>query len=137
MLNKAQKWVFQALLLIRSWLPFALCSRHTDSGSEFSNHHLHRYCYQQRIGLTRSRPNRKLDNNFTEQKNNDVMHRYVGYLRLQTEQEVALLNQLYDRLRLLVNLHDAPRRAGAAGLRRTSDMRCMIQSILTPSRATR
>ena len=24
-LNKAQKWVFQALLLIRSWLPFALC----------------------------------------------------------------------------------------------------------------
>ena len=67
------------------------------------NHHLHRYCHQQRIGFTRSRPNRKNDNNFTEQKNNDVMRRYVGYLRLQTEQEVALLNQLYDQLRLLVN----------------------------------
>ena len=36
-LNKAQKWVFQALLLIRSWLPFALCALHTDSGSEFIN----------------------------------------------------------------------------------------------------
>ncbi len=102
-LNKAQKWVFQALLLIRSWLPFALCSLHTDSGSEFINHHLHRYCVQERIDFTRSRPNRKNDNNFTEQKNNDVVRRHVGYLRLQTEQEVELLNQLYDRLRLLIN----------------------------------
>ena len=102
-LNKAQKWVFQALLLIRSWLPFALCALHTDSGSEFINHHLHRYCGQQRIEFTRSRPNRKNDNNFTEQKNNDVVRRHVGYLRLQTEQEVELLNEFYDRLRLLVN----------------------------------
>ncbi len=102
-LNKAQKWVFQALLLIRSWLPFALCALHTDSGSEFINHHLHRYCGQQRIEFTRSRPNRKNDNNFTEQKNNDVVRRHVGYLRLQTEQEIELLNELYDRLRLLVN----------------------------------
>ena len=102
-LNKAQKWVFQALLLIRSWLPFALCALHTDSGSEFINHHLHRYCGQERIDFTRSRPNRKNDNNFTEQKNNDVVRRHVGYLRLQTEQEVELLNELYDRLRLLVN----------------------------------
>ena len=39
-LNKAQKWVFQALLLIGCWLPFALCSLHTDNGSEFINHHL-------------------------------------------------------------------------------------------------
>ena len=102
-LNKAQRWVFQALLLIRSWLPFALCALHTDSGSEFINHHLHRYCGQERIEFTRSRPNRKNDNNFTEQKNNDVVRRHVGYLRLQTEQEVELLNELYDRLRLLVN----------------------------------
>ena len=103
MLNKAQKWVFQALLLIRSWLPFALSALHTDSGSEFINHHLHRYCTQERIDFTRSRPNRKNDNNFTEQKNNDVVRRHVGYLRLQTEQEVEVLNQLYDRLRLLIN----------------------------------
>ena len=68
---KAQKWVFQALLL-RSCCR-ALCALHTDSGSEFINHHLHRYCGQQRIEFTRSRPNRKNDNNFTEQKNNDVV----------------------------------------------------------------
>ena len=102
-LNKAQRWVFQALLLVRSWLPFALCSLHTDNGSEFINHHLSRYCRQERLGFTRARPNRKNDNNFTEQKNNDVVRKHVGYLRLQTEQDVEMLNQLYDRLRLLIN----------------------------------
>ena len=101
--NKAQKWVFQALLLIRSWVPFALRALHTDSGSEFINNHLHRYCEQERIDFTRSRPNRKNDNNFTEQKNNDVVRKHVGYLRLETEQEVEVLNELYDRLRLMIN----------------------------------
>ena len=45
-LNKAQKWVFQALLWIRAVLPFLLHALHTDSGSEFINHHLTRYCLQ-------------------------------------------------------------------------------------------
>ena len=102
-LNKAQKWVFQALLLIRSWLPFVLAALHTDCGGEFINDHLSRYCRQEGIRFTRSRPNRKNDNNFTEQKNDDVVRKHVGYLRLETEQEIELLNQMYDRLRLLVN----------------------------------
>ena len=101
--NKAQKWVFQALLLIRSWLPFALCGLHTDSGSEFINNHLWRYCDQKGIKFTRSRPYNKNDNNFTEQKNNDVVRKHVGYLRIETTQEMELLNQIYDRVRLLVN----------------------------------
>ena len=92
-LNKAQKWVFQALLLIRSWLPFALCALHTDSGSEFINHHLHRYCRQERIEFTRSRPNRKNDNNFTEQKNNDVVRRHVGYSKTR---QGARVRRVYD-----------------------------------------
>ena len=95
-LNKAQKWVFQALLWIRAVLPFLLHALHTDSGSEFINHHLTRYCLQQQIRFTRSRPQRKNDNNFTEQKNYDVVRKHVGYLRLESEQEVELLNQLYD-----------------------------------------
>lgn len=101
--NKAQKWVFQALLLIRSRLPFALCGLHTDSGSEFINHHLNRYCRQEGIAFTRSRPNRKNDNNFTEQKNNDVVRKHVGYFRLEPGPEVEVLNQLYVPLGLLVN----------------------------------
>ena len=32
-----------------------------------------------------------------------MVREHIGYLRLETEQEVELLNQIYDRLRLLVN----------------------------------
>ena len=129
-LNKAQKWVFQALPWIRAVLPFLLHALHTDSGSEFINHHLTRYCLQQQIRFTRCRPQRKNDNNFTEQKNYDVVRKHVGYLRLETAQEVELLNQLYDRLRLLVNFfypsqkpdfQDPPGSTGTAGVRRPTD----------------
>ena len=80
-----------------------LVGLHTDCGGEFINHNLVRYCRHEKIEFSRSRANRKNDNCFTEQKNNAVVREHVGYLRLETEQEVDLLNQIYDRLRLLVN----------------------------------
>ena len=80
-----------------------LVGLHTDCGGEFINHNLARYCRHEKIEFSRSRANRKNDNCFTEQKNNAVVREHVGYLRLETEQEVELLNQIYDRLRLLVN----------------------------------
>ena len=135
-LNKAQKWVFQALLLIRSRLPFPLCGLHSDSGSEFINHHLYRYCDQKHIQFTRSRPNRKNDNNFTEQKNNDVVRRHVGYLRIESEQEIELLNQIHDRVRLLVNFFYpsqkliAKTRQGARVRRRYDDPMTPYQRVL-------
>ena len=101
--NRAQKWVFRALLWIRAQMPFPLHALHTDCGGEFINNHLTRYCRQEGVRFTRGRPQRKNDNNFTEQKNNDIVRKHVGYLRLETAAAVAVLNQMYDRLRLLVN----------------------------------
>jgi len=60
--NKSQEQVFAALRGIRSNLPFPLLGIHSDNGSEFMNNHLIRYCHQQHITLTRSRPYRKNDN---------------------------------------------------------------------------
>lgn len=102
-LNKAQKWVFQALLWTRKKLPFELRGLHTDCGTEFINHHLARYCGQEGIRFTRSRPQRKNDNNFTEQKNFEVVRKHIGYLRHEGAREVAALNRLYAVVRLLVN----------------------------------
>ena len=61
-----------------------------------------RYCEEQQIDFTRGRAYRKNDNNFTEQKNFDVVRKHVGYVRYDTAEAVALLNELYDRLRLMV-----------------------------------
>jgi len=53
--------------------------------------------------LTRSRPYRKNDNCFVEQKNYSVVRRAVGYSRYDTEEERNILNELYGHLRLYTN----------------------------------
>jgi len=101
--NKAQKWVFEALGLIRSRLPFPLLGLDSDNDSAFINHHLYDYCQDEDITFTRSRPPRKNDNCFVEQKNRAVARRAVGYARYDTEEEVCIMNDLYNVLRLYVN----------------------------------
>ena len=88
---------------IRQRLPFDLLGIDSDSGSEFINDHLYRYCGQEGITFTRARIYRKNDNCFVEQKNYSVVRRAVGYLRYDTEEERLILNELYGYLRLYTN----------------------------------
>ena len=53
--------------------------------------------------LSRSRPYQKNDNAHVEQKNDDKVRKLVGYYRYDTEQEIKLLNLLYERSDLLDN----------------------------------
>jgi len=101
--NKAQKWVFDALKDIRQRMPFPLLGIDSDSGGEFINDQLFRYCQEEEITFTRSRPYRKNDSCFVEQKNYSIVRRAVGYLRYDSEEELFTLNELYRRLRLYTN----------------------------------
>ena len=101
--NKAQIWVFDALKDIRKRIPFPLLGIDSDSGGEFINDQLFRYCQDNKITFTRSRPYRKNDSCFVEQKNYSIVRRAVGYLRYDTEAELDTLNALYRHLRLYTN----------------------------------
>lgn len=101
--NKAQKWVFEALKDIRQHMPFPLLGIDSDNGGEFINHHLYRYCREEKINFTRTRSYRKNDNCFVEQKNYSVVRRAVGYGRYDTPQEQAVLNEIYRELGLYTN----------------------------------
>lgn len=101
--NKGQHAVFVAIKTIRARILFALLGVDSDSGSEFINDILYRYCLQEKITFTRGRPGKKNDNPFVEQKNDSIVRRWVGYKRYETEQQVKLLNDLYDLLRLYTN----------------------------------
>jgi hypothetical protein len=101
--NKAQRWCFEALVDIEASLPFPLLGLDSDNGSEFINDQLFRYCAERRITFTRSRPYRKNDNCFVEQKNWPVVRQNVGYARYDTPEELKALNELYAHLRLYVN----------------------------------
>jgi hypothetical protein len=101
--NKAQARVFEALQKVRKNLPFPLLGLDSDNGSEFINDYLLRYCQQEQITFTRSRPYRKNDNCFVEQKNYSIVRRAVGYGRFDSDQQCGLLNELYSYLRLYTN----------------------------------
>jgi hypothetical protein len=95
--------VFQALPDIRASLPFELLGIDSDNGSEFINNQLMRYCQQEGIQFTRSRPLRKNDNCYVEQKNNVVVRRAVGYLRYDTDEARAAIARIYQALNQSVN----------------------------------
>jgi hypothetical protein len=101
--NKAQVWTFEALKDIREHLPFPLRGINSDTGSEFINNHLFRYCKREKITFTRCREGRKNDNCYVEQKNYTAVRQTVGYLRYDTEKELALLKRICSIWRLYAN----------------------------------
>lgn len=101
--NRAQKWVFEALMNIEGRMPFKLLGIDSDNDGAFINDHFLRYCNEKQITFTRSRAYKKNDNCFVEQKNYSVVRRNVGYLRYDTEEELKTLNELYQYLRLYTN----------------------------------
>jgi hypothetical protein len=83
--------------------PFPIRGIDSDNGSEFINAHLLNYCEKEHITFTRARAYRKNDNCFVEQKNYSVVRRTLGYLRYDTEEELKVINELYEVLRVYTN----------------------------------
>jgi hypothetical protein len=101
--NKAQVHVFAAIQRVRQRLPFPLFGIDSDSGAEFINDQLYRYCLEEKLTFTRGRAGRKNDSAYVEQKNWSVVRRAVGYGRYDTPEQLEFLNTLYARLHFYVN----------------------------------
>jgi hypothetical protein len=101
--NRGQKATLEAIRTMHQRLPFPLLGLDSDNGSEFINAHLYRYCTNERITFTRSRPYKKNDQAHVEQKNWTAVRQWVGYDRFQGPEQLALLNTIYTDLRLFIN----------------------------------
>jgi len=101
--NKTQLAVFNAIKALRLRLPFPLLGIDCDNGSEFINDLLYRYCLEEKITFTRSRPYRKNDQAYVEQKNGSVVRNTVGFGRFDTEEDLRLLQLVYEHLHVYVN----------------------------------
>jgi hypothetical protein len=101
--GKGQAGVFAALQTVRERLPFPLLGIDSDNGSEFLNAQLVRYCQQERLTFTRSRPYWKNDQAHVEPKNYSVVRRQLGYGRYESPEALAQLNTVYGVLRVWVN----------------------------------
>ena len=101
--NRGQRAVSAAIHLARGRLPFPMLGLDSDNGSEFINANLLRYCQQEHITFTRSRPYKKNDQAYVEQKNWTVVRQTVGYDRYEGPRALAQMEALYQVLRLYVN----------------------------------
>ncbi|KKU07749.1 MAG: hypothetical protein UX10_C0006G0020 [Candidatus Magasanikbacteria bacterium GW2011_GWA2_45_39] len=109
-LNKGQTVTVTSMAQMERQIPFPMVEWHPDSGSEFINWHCKDWCEKRGVKLTRSRPNRKNDNCFVEERNGHVVRHWVGYTRLDTAEVVAALNSVYDVLTPYLNHFVASRR---------------------------
>ena len=102
-LVREQRLLTEVLSELRKVLPFALVGFDTDNDSVFMNETVRDYCTEAGVEFTRSRPYRKNDQAWVEQKNGAVVRHTVGYRRYEGLEAAAALAELYRSLRLFVN----------------------------------
>ena len=122
MRNKAQVWVLEAMKLLQKRSPFPGLGIASDNGGEFINQHLIRFCEQHKITFTRTRPSRKNDNPYVEQKNYSVVRRAVGYARYEGERELELVNEFVRSAATADQLFQAGHEDGGQATSRVSDL---------------
>jgi len=102
--GKGQTGSLEAIDNIRTRLPYSLLGIHPDNQSNFINYHAIVYAEKNGLELSRSRPYKKNDNCFIEQKNSTHVRKVFGYIRYDTQEEMDVINDLYrGDLRLYKN----------------------------------
>jgi len=134
--HRSQEAVSEAIQRLRQRLPFPLLGIDSDNGGEFINDLLYRYCLDEQITFTRSRPYQKNDQAHVEQKNWSVVRHTVGYDRWETELELAFLESTYDDLRPYINFFQpslkliAKERVGNKTIKRYDTAKTPYQRVL-------
>jgi len=96
--NKGMAATRESMKVIKERMPFSWLGAHPDTGSEFINQFVVTWCREEKIDLSRSRPGKKNDNMYVEERNGHVIRKHVGYIRLDCPEAVDALNLLYDVL---------------------------------------
>ncbi|PIR88226.1 MAG: hypothetical protein COU10_00335 [Candidatus Harrisonbacteria bacterium CG10_big_fil_rev_8_21_14_0_10_45_28] len=103
-MGKGQERALKAIQEARKHSPVVWKELHPDNGGNILNVHVYNYALANGIAMSRSRPYKKNDNCYIEQKNSTHVRQVVGYLRYDTERERSIMSDLYrNELRLYKN----------------------------------
>jgi len=103
-MGKGKQRTLEAIQKCRKRLPVKWIEIHPDNSTSFINYFLYDYANLTNLEFSRSRPYKKNDNCFIEQKNSRNVRRHVGYVRYDTTREQDVINDLYrNGLRLYKN----------------------------------
>lgn len=134
--NRSQRQASAAIQRLRQRLPFPLLGIDSDNDSAFINDNLYRYCKDEQITFTRSRPYKKNDQAHVEQKNWTAVRRLIGYDRYESDQALALFQAIYHNWRLYVNFFQPvlklveKRRVGSKVIKKYDTARTPYQRVL-------
>jgi hypothetical protein len=103
-LIREQSLVVETLELLRKRFPFPILGMNTDNDSSFINESVINFCDSQSITFTRSRPYRKNDQAWIEQKNGSIVRKYLGYHRYSGPVACQTIAHLFDGVRWYVNM---------------------------------
>ena len=98
LMGRGETGLVKALEKIKDNLPLPMFGIDFDSGGEFVNWHLVRYCKRNKLTYTRARESYSNDQPYIEQQNFSVVRTFVGYKRLNSSKQLELLNKLYLKL---------------------------------------
>ena len=96
-MGRGQQATHKAITRMRERTPFEWKAMHSEGDTAFINGQLERYAKAQGIKFSRSRPFKKNDNCFVEQKNSTHIRAILGHLRYDTDKEQKIINSLYRK----------------------------------------
>ena len=102
-LRRTQENTRNGMDRIRKRLPFRVLEIHPDNDTGMINHLMWEYCKKAGIKMSRSRPYKKNDNPWVEQRNWTHVRKVVGYRRMDSAAELEVLVELYEKLCLYKN----------------------------------
>ena len=102
-MGKEKRPTKKSVQAMRERSPFDWLLIDPDSGSEFINWHLHDWCVRENLSMTRIRPGMKNDHGHIEQKNDKNVRKFAGYIRIETEEKLAVLKEMDRDLELYIN----------------------------------
>lgn len=102
-MGKDKYETLKSIEAMKERFPIKLLGLDPDSGSEFVNWHLKDWCDKYDIVLTRIRPGHKNDHGRIEQKNDKNVRKFSGYIRIDEEERMLILKQMYKILEIYIN----------------------------------
>jgi len=103
-MGKGQERALKAIDSARIRSPITWREMHPDNGGNIMNYHIYEYAGKNGIEFSRSRPYKKNDNCFVEQKNSTHVRQVIGHWRYDSEEERKIISDLYrNELRLYKN----------------------------------
>jgi len=108
--NRGQYSIHEAMKRMMMRLVYKVLGIDSDNGGEFINDILYRYCLTEHITFTRSRAGKKNDNCYVEQKNFTSLRTFLGYLRIETEEQFKIAKEILELAEIFINFFQSSTR---------------------------